>query len=367
MSLSVSFVSAVRAPAGILPDGTLAESITLTSPAGVSAVILNFGATLQSLISPDRHGRLADVLLGHDDLAGYVDHPGFLGVTVGRYANRIAGGSFELNGDACQLPLNDGSNTLHGGGEGFDRAVWEIISVDSGPTARLVLGHHSPDGHSGFPGTVDATVTYMLDQAGALTISFDATVDRPTILNMTNHAVFNLGGEGAPEGAMDHLLTIAAERYTPVDAALIPTGELRQVEGTPFDFRAPRRIGRSVRDGRDRQIRFGRGYDHNWVLDKGVTADPELVARLEDPASGRVLDVSSTEPGLQFYSGNFFDGTLMGKQGTLYRMGEGIALEPQKFPDSPNKPHFPSARVDPGKPYSHVMIYRLSVRDEASE
>jgi aldose 1-epimerase len=224
-----------------------------------------------------------------------------------------------------------------------------------------VLSLTSPDGDSGYPGQLDVTVTYTLDEQGNLGIGFDAGTSRPTIVNMTNHAIFNLAGEGSADGALGHRLMIPARAYTPVDANLIPTGELKPVEGSAFDFRAPRRVADGIRDGRDPQILFGRGYDHNYALDKGATKTPELAARLEDPASGRVLEVLSTEPGVQFYTGNFLDGTLAGKGGHLYRMGDGIALEPQKFPDSPNHPAFATARVDPGKPYHHQMIYRLSV------
>lgn len=351
-----------RAPAGTLKDGTAVEAVTLSNSHGMSAKILTYGATLQSLVAPDKTGKPADVVLGYDDLASYVDHPNYFGVTVGRYANRIAGGAFTLDGKRYQLPLNDKSNTLHGGGKGFDKTVWKVVSIQSGPTARLVLAHSSPDGDSGYPGKLDATVTYSLDEAGALTIAFEAKTNKPTIVNMTNHAIFNLGGEGSPDGATGHMLTVPAKAYTPVNAKLIPTGELRAVEGTVFDFRTARRVADGIRDGRDEQIRFGQGYDHNFALDKGLTKTPELSARLEDPASGRVLEVLSTEPGVQFYTGNFLDGTFVGKKGHLYRMGDGIALEPQKFPDAPNQPAFVSARVDPGKPYRHVMIYRLSVR-----
>jgi aldose 1-epimerase len=361
-SVSALAAEASRAPAGTLADGSAVEVISLTNKQGVSAKILTYGATLQSLSAPDKNGRIADVLLGYDDLKDYVDHPNYFGVTVGRYANRIAGGAFSLDGKAYKLPLNDKSNTLHGGGKGFDKQVWKVASVKSGPVATLVLTLTSADGDSGYPGKLDATVTYTLDDAGNLGITFDAKTDKPTIVNMTNHAIFNLAGEGSPDGALGHLLTIPAKAYTPVDAALIPTGELKPVEGGVFDFRAPRRVADGIRDGRDPQIVFGRGYDHNWALDKGVTKAPELAARLEDPASGRVLEVLTTEPGVQFYAGNFLDGTLVGKGGHLYRMGDGIALEPQKFPDAPNKPDFVSARVDPGKPYHHAMVYRLSVK-----
>jgi aldose 1-epimerase len=353
---------ATRAPAGTLADGTAVEAITLANDRGVSARILTYGATLQSLLAPDCGGRIADVVLGSDDLASYVSRPSYFGVTVGRYANRIAGGRFALDGTTFQLPANDGRNSLHGGGRGFDKVVWRVVSLDSAPQPRVVLAHTSPDGDSGYPGRLDVTVTYALDAQGALAITFDATTDRPTIVNMTNHAIFNLAGEGAPGGALDQLLTIPARAYTPVSADLIPTGELRPVAGTPFDFRAPRRLAQDIRDGRDEQLRFGRGYDHNFALDKGATAAPELAARLEDPASGRVLELLTTEPGVQVYTGNFLDGTYAGKSGHIYRMGDGIALEPQKFPDAPNHPTFVSPRVDPGRPYRHAMIYRLSCR-----
>ncbi|MFM6853225.1 MAG: aldose epimerase family protein, partial [Sphingopyxis sp.] len=301
-----------------------------------------------------------DIILGHDDVAEYEAQQNYFGVTVGRYANRIANGRFTLDGTTHQLPTNNGANSLHGGGQGFDRMMWRIASISNGPTASVALTCTSPDGHLGYPGEVTATVTYSLDEAGDLTIRFDATTTRPTIINMTNHALFNMAGDGAPQGAMGNRLTIAARHYTPVNPMLIPTGEIRAVAGGLFDFTTARPLADGLRDGRDDQIRIGRGYDHNFALDKGQTEQPELAARLEDTASGRVLDVLTTEPGLQLYSGNFLDGTVVGKQGRLYRMGDGIALEPQKFPDAPNQPAFASARVDPATPYRHIMIYRLS-------
>lgn len=349
--------TAERVPFGALADSTAIEAVTLTGANGVKARIMTLGATLQALEAPDRDGRLADVTLGHDDPASYLSKPNYWGQTIGRYANRIAGGRFTLDGKPYQLTLNEEAASLHGGTIGFDKRVWQILSVEQGRTARVVLALTSPAGDQGYPGKVEARVTYALDDAGALTIDFDA----PTIVNMTNHALFNLAGEGAATGAMGHRLTIPAARYTPVNDALIPTGELKAVAGGAFDFTRPRVIGEAIRDGRDPQIVLGRGYDHNYVLDKGQTAEPQLAARLEDPASGRVLEVLSTEPGVQFYAGNFLDGTLIGKKGHVYRMGDGIALEPQKFPDTPNQPAFGSARVAPGQPYHHRMIYRVSV------
>ncbi len=352
--------------AGKLADGSEAQAITLKAANGVSARVLSYGATLQSLMVPGRTGKPADVLLGYDDVQSYEKRPNYFGVTVGRYANRIAGGTFTLDGKAYQLPLNDKTNSLHGGFKGFDKQNWKVVSVKSGPVASVTLSYISPDGDQGYPGTLSTRVTYSLDEKGNLTIAFEAETDKPTIVNMTNHALFNMAGEGSAMGAMGQRLTIPASTYTPVDAKLIPTGELRKVAGTVFDFRKATRIADGLRSGTDEQIRFGRGYDHNFALDKGQTATPQLAARLVDPVSGRMLEVLTTEPGVQFYTGNFLDGTLAGKGGHLYRMGDGIALEPQKFPDAPNQPSFLSARVDPGKPYRHVMIFRVGKAPKAN-
>ncbi|KQM97698.1 aldose epimerase family protein [Sphingomonas sp. Leaf25] len=357
---SAQAADAKREAAGRLKDGTAIEAIVLTNAKGVSARILSYGATLQSLVAPDRAGKRADVVLGYDDVATYESRPNYFGVSVGRYANRIAGGKFSLDGRSYQLTQNDKTNSLHGGTQGFDKRVWQVADVKSGATASVKLTLVSADGDQGYPGQLTTAVTYSLNEAGDLTIAFDAATTKPTIVNMTNHAIFNLSGEGAAGGTGQHRLTVPAGSYTPVDARLIPTGQIRPVHGTVFDFTKPRLIADGIRDGRNEQIRLGQGYDHNFVLDKGPTPTPELAARLEDSLSGRVLEVLSTEPGIQFYTGNFLDGTYVGKQGHLYRMGDGIALEPQKFPDSPNQPTFASARVDPGKPYRHVMIYRLS-------
>lgn len=353
-------VTAERSDAGALRDGSRVEAIELSNGRGITARVLTYGATLQSLVVPDREGRLDDIVLGHDTAAEYEAVQDFLGVTVGRYANRIADGRFALDGKTFQLLQNDGANSLHGGGKGFDRMNWRVRSVQSGPRASVVLEHVSPDGDSGYPGEVTTTVTYSMDSQGALTIAFEAATTRPTILNMTNHALFNLAGDCSPGGALDARLTIPAGRYTPVGETLIPTGELRPVDGTLFDFRRGRMLDEALRYGRDEQVRIGRGYDHNFVLDKGQTAEPGLAARVEDPVSGRVLEILTTDPGVQLYTGNFLDGTNLGKNGCLYRMGDGFALEPQKFPDTPNQPQFGSARVDPTKPYRHVMIIRTS-------
>lgn len=349
-----------RENAGRLADGTAIEAIVLSNSHGVTARVLTYGATLQSLRVPGRGGEVADVVLGYDEAADYERFPNFFGVTVGRYANRIAGARFTLDGREYRLPANDGANSLHGGGAGFDKVTWRVVSVESGPVARVVLAHASHAGDAGYPGNLDVRVTYSLDEQGALGITFDAVTDAPTIVNMTNHALFNMAGAGVPQGAMGNVLTIPARAYTPVDGGLIPTGELRSVAGTVFDFRQPRLIAEGLRAASDEQIRLGRGYDHNFALDKGVTRTPQLAARLTDPASGRVLEVLTTEPGVQFYTGNFLDGTVFGRGNLAYRQGDGIALEPQKFPNAPNQPSFVSARVDPGQPYHHEMVYRVS-------
>lgn len=357
-----SAATARRELFGSLPDGAPVESVVLTGANGVSARIMTLGATLQSLSGPDRTGQIADVTLGYDDARSYVERPNYWGQTIGRYANRIAGGRFTLDGKTFQLTQNDKLNSLHGGSVGFDKHVWQIVDVSQlNGKAQVALRLVSPAGDQGYPGTLTVTTTYTLDDHGSLTIDYVATTDAPTIVNLTNHALFNLAGEGTAGGVLTHRLTIPAHRYTPVNAALIPTGELRPVAGTPFDFTGGRILDEVVRDGRDPQIVIGRGIDHNFVIDAGKTAEPKLVAKLEDPRSGRVLEVLSDQPGVQVYTGNFLDGTLVGKKGHLYRMGDGLALEPQAFPDTPNQPAFGSARVDPGKPYHHRMIYRLSV------
>ncbi|HEU4617322.1 MAG TPA: aldose epimerase family protein, partial [Gammaproteobacteria bacterium] len=330
----------------------------------ISARIISYGATLQSLFLPDKTGHLADVVLGYDDLAGYVAKPQYFGATVGRYANRIAGARFMLDGKTYSLAANDGPNALHGGIKGFDKAVWTVAEVKSGAAASVRLTYTSRDGEEGYPGTLKVSVTYSLDDSRTLTTSYEATTDAPTIVNLTNHSIFNLAGVPAARSILDHRLMVNADAYTPVDAALIPTGELRAVAGTPFDFRQPTAIGARIRDATDPQIVLGRGYDHNFVLRGGVTATPKLAARVEDPISGRVVELYTTEPGVQVYTGNFLDGTTAGKAHVVYRQGDGLALEPQKFPDSPNHPAFPSARLDPGQTYRQVSYYRFSVLDQ---
>jgi len=358
----VQGAEAVRGDFGKLADGTAIEAVTLTSPSGVRARVMTYGATLQALEVPDRNGRTADVALGYDTAGEYQAHPNYFGATIGRFANRIGGASFELAGKRYALSANDQRNTLHGGAVGFDKRVWRIVAVESGRNASVRLALRSPDGDQGYPGNMDVEVTYSLDDAGSLEILHRAKTDAPTVVNLTNHSLFNLAGEGGTADVLTQTLTIPAAKYTPVDAGLIPTGELRPVAGTPFDFRRPRRIADGIRDGRDAQIVAGRGIDHNYVLDAGTTTAMKLAARLEDPASGRIMEVWSTEPGLQVYTGNFLAGTVKGKQGHLYRMGDGIALEPQRFPNAPNEPKFGSPRLDPGQTYEHRMALRFPGR-----
>lgn len=353
--------SCQRASCGHFAEGKPLEAITLAVPGGITARVLNFGATLQSWCLPDRAGALADVVLGHDHAQDYIAERDFLGVTVGRYANRLAGGRFTLDGVTWQVDCNDGPNALHGGSEGFDRRLWSVTGADADADgARVTLALESPDGDQGFPGALSVAVTYALDCSGQLTITFLARTTRATVVNLTNHALFNLAGDDG-RSAIDHRLTIPASHITPVGPGTIPTGEWRAVAGSVFDFREGRVLSAGLRDGRDEQIRRGRGYDHNFALDKGSTAEPELAARLEDPVSGRMVEVLTTEPGIQLYSGNYLDGTRPGRRERLYRMGDGVALEPQKFPDAPNQPGFASARLDPGETYRHVMAFRPGV------
>jgi aldose 1-epimerase len=345
---------------GTLPDGRTVERIRLRNAKGMEAGILAYGATLQALRAPGRDGVFADVALGHARLEPYLEQPQYLGSTVGRVANRIARGRFELDGIAFETPVNNGANSLHGGTEGFDKKLWEVVEAKDGPPASVTLRHVSRDGEMGYPGELEVIATYKLGD-DMLSVEYVATTDRPTLVNITSHAYWNLAGEGSADGAMGQILTIPADFYLPTDEGSIPTGELRAVEGGPFDFRAPMPIGARVRDASDEQIRIGRGYDHNLVVGREVAPQPRLLARLEDPVSGRVMETLSTRPGLQFYSGNFLDGTSEGKSGRLYRMGDAIALEPQMFPDTPNRPEFGSLRLDPGETYRHLIVWRFSV------
>ena len=348
-----------RASFGHLADGRAVEAVTLVNARGMSATVIAHGATLQAMQVPGRDGTLADVTLGHATLSEYLAQPQYFGSSVGRVANRIAGGRFVLDGAEYRVPCNNGPNALHGGPGGFDKALWAIVETGDAPAPFVRLAHTSPDGDEGFPGTLQVSVEYALGDDGTLAITYRATTDRPTLVNLTNHAYWNLAGEGAPGGAMDHVLTIPAEHFLPTDETAIPTGDFAPVAGTPFDFREPAVIGARVRDASHEQIRIGTGYDHNWVVARHRSAEPRLLARLAHPGSGRRLEVLSTEPGVQFYSGNFLDGSSVGKAGQAYRMGDGVALEPQMFPDTPNRPGFGSIRLAPGEGYCHRILLRF--------
>ncbi|UVO53774.1 aldose epimerase family protein [Sphingomonas sp. SUN039] len=345
---------------GKLLDGRVVVAVTLTNLRGVSANVIAYGASLQSLVMPDRKGRKADVALGYDNIGDYLSKPQYFGATVGRFANRLAAGRFSLDGQSFQTPINNGKNALHGGTIGFDKVLWDVVSVKSGPVSLVTLRYVSPNDDQGYPGTMTVNATYSLDERNNLTIDYTATTDHTTIANITNHAYWNLSGEGSSNGAMGLIVTIPANTYLPTDDGAIPYGEARSVAGTPFDFRTPRAVGDRVRDVREKQIGWARGYDHNWVIGRKVTPEQHLMAKVYDPTSGRGFELWSNQPGLQFYSGNFLDGTTSGKAKKVYREGDAIVLEPQIFPDSPNQIGYPNARLEPGQTYHNSITYRLT-------
>jgi aldose 1-epimerase len=355
---------------GTLADGTEIDIYTLTNSLGMEVTVLTYGGILQSIKVPDRRGRLANVTLGFDNLDDYVErNDPYFGTITGRYANRIAEGRFTLDGVEYQLDINNPPNHLHGGFVGFDKQVWEVTDTfKDRNSVGLELFYLSEEGEGGegegegYPGNLATTVTYTLTNDNEIVMHYFATTDAPTVVNLTNHAYWNLAGEGS--GSIDgHLLKLNASHYTPVDATLIPTGEIAPVAGTPFDFTRATEIGLRIRDSHE-QLLFGRGYDHNFVLDRKGDG-LELAARLTHRGSGRVLSVYTTEPGIQFYSGNFLDGTLVGTSGRTYRQGDGLALETQHFPDSPNKPEFPSTVLRPGETYDTTTIYAFSPKRRA--
>ena len=351
---------------GTLANGDVVWAVTLTNANGMSVRIITYGASIQSVSVPDMNGSFADVTAGYASLDEYVERPQFFGSTVGRVANRVAKSRFMLDGREYQVPSNDGANSLHGGDQGFDKVNWEIVEIgddDLSVTLQLV----SRDGDQGYPGTLTVTAKYSLDADKALTVEYHATTDAPTVVNLSNHAYWNLGGDGCEHDAMDHMLTIHADRYLPVNSELIPTGEQRSVGNCAFDFRAPLSIRAHVRDATDQQISFGSGYDHNWIISDHPTDTPRPMAYLEDPRSGRTMTLLSNQPGLQFYSGNFFDGSTAGKAGKFYRMGDAIALEPQQFPDAPNQPTFHSIKLNPGEAYSNTIIWRFGTTNETEQ
>lgn len=346
-----------KQPFGKTRDGTPVDLYVLRNSKGMEAAICNYGGIVVWLKVPDKHGKLGDVVLGYDHLDGYLTNNPYFGCLVGRYGNRIANGQFTLDGVTYQLAKNDGPNHLHGGLKGFDKVVWSAKSYLTPDGPAVELEYLSPDGEEGYPGNLSVKAIYTVTEDNALRLDFTATTDKPTICNLTHHSYFNLAGKG---DILGHVVMIPADKFTPVDSTLIPTGELRPVDGTPFDFRKPTAIGARINTD-DEQLKFGKGYDHNWVYDKPV-GKLTLLARVSEPTSGRVMEVWSTEPGLQFYSGNFLDGTITGKGGWVYQFRHGFCMEPQHFPDSPNKPHFPSTVLRPGQVYRNTIIYKFGVR-----
>jgi aldose 1-epimerase len=344
-------------PFGKTKDGQAVEIYTLKNSKNAEARIMTYGGIVVSLKVPDRSGSLGDVVLGYDNLDGYLTNSPYFGALIGRYGNRIGHARFSLEGKSCTLATNDGPNTLHGGVKGFDKVVWTakpLLTKEGSPA--LALTYFSKDGEEGYPGNLNVTATYTLTEDNSLKVEFSATTDKPTVVNLTHHSYFNLAGKG---DILGHVVTIDSDKFTPVDATLIPTGELRPVQGTPFDFRKATPIGARIAQA-DEQLKFGKGYDHNWVINKAKSG-VSVQAKVTEPTTGRVLEVLSDEPALQFYSGNFLDGTIHGKAGGVYQHRNGFCMEPQHYPDSPNKKSFPSTELKPGQTFHNVIIYKFSV------
>ncbi len=340
---------------GITEDGKPVFAYTLANGTGMRVCVLTLGCIIARLEVPDRDGKSTNIVLGSDSVAGYLHRSPHFGAIAGRYANRIARGRFTIDGNDYQLEINAPPNTLHGGRHGFDKVIWQAASLDG---EALVLRYLSLDGEAGFPGSLATEVTYRLGVTNELRIDYTATTDKPTVVNLTNHSYFNLAGEGCGD-VLNHIVSIDADNFTPTDTTQIPTGEIRSVTGTPFDFTRPRVVGEGIRMA-DEQILTARGYDHNWVLRGQADDSPRQAARAFEPRSGRVLDVLTDAPGLQFYSGNGLDGTLVGPSGHAYRQSDGFCFETQQFPDAPNQPGFPSAVLRPGERFRSTTIFRFS-------
>ncbi len=343
------------------PDGPSVEEFTLTNAHGIEVRAITYGAIITVIRTPDRFGKLADIVFGFDSLQGYLAQSPYFGAIVGRFANRIARGEFSLDGVTYHLATNNGPNSLHGGLRGFDKVLWTAEPVQSDSGAGVVFHYLSPNGEEGYPGNVDVRVTYMLTPRDELVVDYTATTDKATPLNLSQHSYWNLHGDGKGD-ILDHILTLDASAYTPVDSTLIPTGQITAVAGTPFDFRSPTVIGARIEQP-NKQLRFGKGYDHNWVLDRPAGGGTALVraAGLVDSTSGRTLEISTSEPGIQFYSGNFLDGTITGKHGVVYGHRAALCLETQHFPDSPNHPNFPSTILRPGETYHSRTVFSFGL------
>jgi len=354
-------LSSEHKPFGKTNDGTAVEQYVLRNSHGVQATVITYGGVLQSLKVPDKHGKFDDVVLGFDNVQGYQGGTAFFGATIGRFGNRLAGGAFELDGKRYQVPLNDGPNSLHGGAQGFDKHVWKAKPVKSKDSVGVTLVYLSKDGEMGFPGNLTTEVTYSLNDKNELHIDYKASTDKPTVLNLTNHSYFNLAGAGNGD-VLKQLATLHASHYTPVNNTLIPTGELAPVAGTPMDFLKPTAIGEHIRDDHP-QLKFAEpkqgGFDFNWVLDTQGDVS-KLAADVRDPASGRRLQLYTTEPGVQFYTSNFLDGSVKGKAGKAYNHWGAFTLETQHFPDAPNQPNFATARLDPGQTYTQKTVLKFS-------
>ena len=348
-----------KKPWGKTSDGAAVELYTLTNANGMQVSISDYGALVTSLLVPDRDGKLEDVVLGYETVDDYIKDSPYFGAVVGRYGNRIAKGSFTLDGKTYdKLAINNEPNHLHGGLKGFDKVVWKAKPFETENGPALELTYRSVDGEEGYPGNLDVKITYMLGNDNTLAVNYEATTDKATPINLTQHSYFNLAGQGNGD-ILKHEVMLNADGFTPVDETLIPTGEIKPVEGTPFDFRKPTAIGARVDDTSDEQIKFGGGYDHNFVLNKEGTKDATLAARVTEPTTGRMMEVYTTEPGVQFYVGNFLDGSLTGKGGKVYQKRYGFCLETQHYPDSPNQPNFPSTILKPGEKYDTTTVFKF--------
>jgi len=347
-----------KADFGTTPAGKPVEIYTLHNANGAEARIMTYGGIVQSLSMPDKNGKLGDVVLGYDNLQGYIDKTPYFGALIGRYGNRIGGAKFTLEGQTYTLATNNGANSLHGGLVGFDKVIWTARPMNTTHGPALILTYVSLDGEEGFPGNLEVTAIYTLTDKNELKLEFAAKTDKPTVVNLTHHSYFNLAGQGHGD-ILNHVVYINANQTTPVDADLITTGEFADVTGSPFDFRKPTTIGARI-NAPDKVLQYGPGYDHNWVINKPF-GQFGLQARVVEPTSGRVMEVWSDEPGLQFYAGNFLDGTLTGKGGVVYQRHTGFCMEPQHYPDSPNKANFPTVELKPGQAYHNTIVYKFSV------